>query len=75
MKKVFTVHGSEDGMQGVFTNKKLAYASAVAYTNNNGGPVLSYSQVCKEFKDGMIVTVESKGGYGSARIEEFILNA
>lgn len=74
-RKVFVVIGLEDGLQGVYSNKKLAYESAVRYTSINGGPTMTYSKMCKVFKTKLQVTVDSVNGYGSARIEEFDLNA
>ena len=53
-KVVYVVMGSEDGILGVYGNKKGAYKEALNYINQ--GPVknlkvLSYLQVCKELKD------------------------
>ena len=44
--------GSEDGILGVYGNKKGAYKEALDYVNqcDEGKKVLSYSQVCKELK-------------------------
>mgnify|MGYP003677122419 FL=1 len=64
MKIVFIVTGSEDGVLGVYGNKKSAYNRAVKYVtqgsirdyDNNEIPIskmgiMSYSKVCKELKD------------------------
>ena len=57
-KIVYVVTGSEDGILGVYGNKKGAYEQAVWYVNHpedtkNGKwiDVISYSKVCKELKD------------------------
>ena len=51
MKIVYVVSGSEDGILGVFGNKKSAYAEGLKYLKHNDAKVISYSQVCKELKN------------------------
>jgi len=55
MKQVYIVTGSEDGIIGVYGNKKAAYNRAIEYTGGRiydgyDGPIkpLSYAQVCKK---------------------------
>ena len=47
--------GSEDGIQGVYGNKKGAYNCALGYVHqyDDDDPVkvISYAKVCKELKD------------------------
>ena len=74
MKNVFIVTGSEDGILGVFTNKKLAYEKAHDYVEQNGGAVQSYSNTCKSLREGWFAYVDSKDGYGNATIEKRPLN-
>ena len=69
MKKVIIVKGSEDGVIGVYTNKKLAFEAATEYANN---PTLTYPKFCKEMRER---TYAYQGdGYGYAICETFILN-
>jgi hypothetical protein len=69
MKKVIIVKGSEDGVIGVYTNKKLAFEAATEYANN---PTLTYPQFCKEMR---VQTYANQGdGYGYAICNTFILN-
>ena len=50
-KIVYILRSSEDGILGVFTNKKLAYNDALDYLKNSNSTIeKSYSQVCKRFK-------------------------
>lgn len=53
MKIVYVVNGSEDGILGVYGNKKGAYNEALRYVthDNENRKVISYAQVCKELKD------------------------
>ena len=53
MKIVYVVTGSEDGILGVFGNKKGAYNKALDYVSPclEGRKVISYAKVCKELKD------------------------
>ena len=77
-KIVFVVRGSEDGILGVYGNKKGAYEQAVWYVNHpedtkNGKwiDVISYSKVCRELKDVYnysIDIVDDYSFYGNARI-------
>jgi len=84
MKTVYVVTGSEDGIQGVYTNKKLAWLSACNYVKTES-PVshydesekVTYSSICKEHKkDGVlnVSIVDPNDTYGSAKIESMILN-
>ena len=52
-KIVYVVMGSEDGIQGVYGNKKGAYNCALGYVRQGDylGKVVSYDKVCKELKD------------------------
>ena len=53
-KIVYVVTGSEDGILGVFGNKKGAYKEALDYVNpphREDRKVISYAKVCKELKD------------------------
>ena len=54
-KIVFVVYGSEDGILGVYGNKKQAYREAVDYVYNSFQGSLykveSYSKVCNELKN------------------------
>ena len=51
MKIVYVVSGSEDGLLGVFGNKKSAYEEGVRYLKNQNLKIMSYQQVCKELKN------------------------
>lgn len=75
MKKVYLVHGSEDGILGVFSNIKRAYARAVEYaTYENPREVLSYAKTCKFLNtNGYAYVVE--GSYATSQIEVFYLNS
>ena len=52
MKIVYVVTGSEDGILGVYGNKKGAYNEALNYVNqdNEDRKVISYAKVCRELK-------------------------
>ena len=56
-KIVYVVTGSEDGILGVYGNKKAAYKEAMRYVEDCNSwrkldlKLMSYSQVCKELKD------------------------
>ena len=41
-RKVYTVKGSEDGVIGVFSNKKAAFHCAYEYAKNNAGAAFDY---------------------------------
>ena len=55
MKIVYVVTGSEDGILGVYGNKKGAYKEALKYVNRyiieNNFKVVGYSKVCSELKN------------------------
>tara|TARA_R110002020_G_scaffold9539_3_gene37463 strand:- start:411 stop:635 length:225 start_codon:yes stop_codon:yes gene_type:complete len=71
MKNVYVCYGSEDGVLGVYSNKKLAYAKAKEYVQE---PNLSYSQVCKEMQDYDRIEVSVWDNDVSCRIMKEILN-
>lgn len=49
MKKIFTVYGSEDGIIGVYSTFKRAYARAKAYVEVEGEAVnTSYQKALKQ---------------------------
>ena len=50
-KIVFIVSGSDDGVLGVYGNKKQAYNEALRYVEGSPYKIMSYSKVCKELKD------------------------
>lgn len=56
-KIVYVVTGSEDGILGVYGNKKAAYKEAMRYVNDGNiwrkadQKIMSYSKVCKKLKD------------------------
>jgi hypothetical protein len=74
MKVVYVVRGSEDGILGVYGNKKMAYEEAVRYATDGGekdAKVVSYSKVCRELKDVYnysIDVVDDTYHYGNAGI-------
>mgnify|MGYP003125731632 CR=1 FL=1 len=75
MKKLFVVNGSEDGIQGVFTNKKLAFECAKNYAETGAKNTLNgmtYAKFCKEMKSSYSCQVGE--GYGVAYCTEFIQN-
>ena len=74
MKKVYLVHGSEDGTLGIYSNVKNAYARAVGYRDEgDDSKVESYAKVCKRLRlfDNADV-VDSN--YATSQIEMFYLN-
>lgn len=75
MKKAYIVRGSEDGNLGVYSNFKKAYAAALEYScdGNSSKVNLTYSQAVK---NKYIVTINdiNKPYYGTAEIEQFIIN-
>lgn len=76
MKKIYVVRGSEDGNIGVYSNMKLAYNKASSYVKNSCEPdtkILSYSQVCSEFRSVDSVSLHDESGI-NAEIELFGLN-
>ena len=74
MKKVYLVHGSEDGTLGIYSNVKNAYARAVGYRDEgDDSKVESYAKVCKRLRlFGHADVVDSS--YAASRIEMFYLN-
>ena len=83
MKKVYIVRGSEDGNLAVCSNIKKAYAIAYDYacsdsaanSDENTKLALSYSQVCRKFKNTSYVSItDHESSFGDASIEYFILN-
>ena len=74
-KKLFVVNGSQDGIQGVFTNKKLAFECAKDYvegacdTDLDG---MTYAKFCKEMT--LSYSCQVGEGYGVAYCTEFIQN-
>lgn len=84
-KIIFIVKGSEDGILGVYTNKKLAWNKSLEYIKGKGKPVdmegnpYSYIKLCNEAKEnnGMLFSINIFGAdddYGNAGIESFRLN-
>jgi hypothetical protein len=78
MKIVYVVTGSEDGILGVYGNKKGAYNEALNYVNqdNEDRKFISYSTVCKELKDVYNYSVEicNDNIYGNASIHAILFN-
>tara|TARA_R110002167_G_scaffold229259_1_gene434589 strand:+ start:172 stop:405 length:234 start_codon:yes stop_codon:yes gene_type:complete len=76
MKKVYLVHGSEDGVIGIYSNVKRAYERAIQYGDNEASDerkVDSYAKTCKALKElGFASVVESS--YAESNIEMFNLN-
>jgi argonaute-like protein implicated in RNA metabolism and viral defense len=75
MKKAYTVYGSEDGIIGIYSNFKKAYAEALDYScSGDASKVnLTYSQAVKSKN---IVTIKDKNNpYDTtAEIQLFIVN-
>ena len=86
MKQVYIVSGSEDGILGVYGNKKAAYNKAMEYT---GGKIyqgyhgeikpISYAKVCKEldsknYYDGSVDIYDDEIVEGGAEITMKTLN-
>ena len=75
MKKAYTVYGSEDGIVGVYSNFKKAYAEALDYSCNGDTSIvnLTYSQAVKSKN---IVTIKDKNNPydNTAEIQLFIVN-
>lgn len=42
MKKVYTIHGSEEGLIGIYTNKKKAYENAMKYLYECENPKIPF---------------------------------
>jgi len=74
MKKSIVVTGSQDGILGVFTNKKKAFECASNYVNGAYDTELNmnYTKFCKQMNKAR--TVEVGEGYGVANCETFINN-
>ena len=75
-KIVYVVIGSEDGILGVYGNKKGAYKEALSYVGNDV-KVISYAKVCKELKDVYnysIDVVDDCYHYGNATIHAILFN-
>ena len=76
MKKVYKVHGSEDGTLGIFSNVKRAYERAIQYGDNEASDerkVESYAKVCKALKQSHYAYVV-ESSYAECQIEMFYLN-
>lgn len=76
MKKVYLVHGSEDGTLGIFSNIKKAYERAVQYGDDDTSDsrkVESYAHVCKRLRKGHYAYVV-ESNYIESQIEMFYLN-
>ena len=74
-KRVYVVRGSEDGVLGVFTNKKLACICACKYTETSFKT--HYPKACKGVESHYYYDVVGKAdqfGCVSAEIQEFNLN-
>ena len=75
MKKVYLVHGSEDGTLGIYSNIKLAYAEAANYVNSGDeATVKSYDSTCKDIKASGYSEVVTYGQTYSCTITQFYLN-
>ena len=70
--------GSEDGILGVYGNKKGAYEEAVRYINQTEQErkLISYAKVCKELKDvyNYSVSIADDNIYGNASIHAVLFN-
>tara|TARA_R110002020_G_scaffold436005_1_gene646209 strand:- start:56 stop:289 length:234 start_codon:yes stop_codon:yes gene_type:complete len=76
MKKVYKVHGSEDGTLGIFSNVKRAYERAIQYGEDvvdSNRKVESYAKVCKALKQSHYAYVV-ESSYAESQIEMFYLN-
>ena len=77
-KIVYVVTGSEDGILGVFGNKKGAYKEALGYVKQGeeDRKVISYAKVCKELKGlyNYSVSLGEYGIYGNASIHAVLFN-
>ena len=83
-KKVYTVHGSEDGLLGVYSNFKLAFERWAMYgkkpflhcgTDKDYNPIkktANYANVQREIKEHSVTTIDFE--YGSVTIEQHFLN-
>jgi len=75
MKKLIVVQGNQDGILGVFTNKKLAYECAKDYCEGGAENTLNmtYSKFCKEMTSSGWISLDGDG-YVSAICSTFIQN-
>ena len=78
-KIVYVVMGSEDGILGVYGNKKGAYEEALRYINQTEQErkLISYAKVCKELKYYAYdydVTIADDDIYGNASIHAVLFN-
>ena len=79
-KIVYVVTGSEDGILGVYGNKKGAYNKALWYVHQDDDDpvkVISYAKVCKELKDVYnysINVVDDYYHFGNASIRAVLFN-
>jgi hypothetical protein len=81
-KIVYVVSGAEDGILGVYGNKKGAYNKALSYVNQSDGlipikNIVSYAKVCKELKDVYnysINVVDDYYHFGNASIRAVLFN-
>ena len=69
MKIVYVVTGSEDGILGVYGNKKGAYKEALRYVDRyvmeNNCKVVSYNKVCNKLKDVYNASIEMIDDWGA----------
>jgi hypothetical protein len=74
MKKSIVVTGSQDGILGVFTNKKKAFERAAEYVKGAYETELNitYAQFCKQMNNAW--TVEVGEGYAVATCSTFVNN-
>ena len=76
MSKLIVVNGSEDGIQGVFTNKKLAFECAKNYCESGCENTLNgmtYAKFCK-IMTAQGGTCQVGEGYGVAWCDTFTKN-
>jgi hypothetical protein len=66
MAKVYQVNGSEDGVLGIYGNKKRAIQAAIQYVENSGGEDYNIDN-----NNAYITYIE--GEYSSANVELFHL--
>ena len=75
MSKLIVVEGSEDGIQGIFTNKKLAFECAKHYCETGAENTLNgmtYAKFCKKMSADHYCQVGE--GYGVAYCSTFYKN-
>ena len=76
MKKVYLVSGNQDGILGIFTNIKKAYARSVEYGGGSASTnetVMTYAKTCKALKEvGIAYVVESS--YAESQIDIWYIN-